>query len=705
MRLFSHCARGLAALIVLVSGATALAGPDTYFLGNGDDGPLAVSTNGVEVNDYTRLTVSAAVGETKVRVLSASAFEPDDLLMLYQAGGHPEVVSKGPMEPSTLDIRGTEVGRFELARITSVNGDELVLDAPLVRSWKVEHVQVIRIPEFTMVKVALNSSITARPWDGSTGGVLAFLARDGIENQGTIGASFAGFRGGEFQNNANNVGEKPPGCTALDELPPLGGRKGEGIATGRFLPNVGGYGFVANAGGGGDCHNAGGGGGGNGRPGGRGGRTGDSTGADPGGRDYGGVGGAALDYPSLIDRLTLGGGGGAGQGNNANGNPGQRGSSGGRGGGVVFIRAHEVSGAGTITSDGQTAVATLSDGGGGGGAGGSVYLRVSGNVNCSAITARGGGGGSDTTTTEPHGPGGGGGAGRILVQAATVTSGCQLQATPGIAGTTFNTSLGPSYGATPVKADESHPALQGKIETPPGPLVEPAAPVMVEPVGGSMLTQLRPRISGTAGVDVGLVHVFLDGTRLEAVPVDGSGAFSISPPTSLSLGEHVVMAAAEQDGLWSKPAVPVTFSVVFPPVATRLGPVARLTPMEQTIEPGSTATLDASGSIPGTGQVLARWKWEAIEGPTGPSLSEGPVQTLVLSEPGLYRFRLVVEDASGARSVPVEARVRVSGEVHVPDAALGCGCGASGGAWGLLAVAALGLVDYRRSSWSNGAPR
>ncbi len=766
--MFRHSVLRIGALIVLLVGAVVGAESDRFFLGNGKDGSRVVSAPGTLVNSYTRLLVSVNAGGTSLQLQSATDLGAGDLLMLYQAGGHPDMASMDTSTPG-LDLTGSDAGRFELARVQSVNTSTqtVTLEAPLVHPWSAAHAQVIRIPQFTEVVINAGASIVARPWDGQTGGVVAFLAMGTLSIEGRIDASFAGFRGGVFLDNTT-VPEPPGGCTYRDHrdvATPLGGRKGEGVVTSRYTSNAGGSGVVANGGGGGICHNAGGGGGGNGGPGGKGGLTADST-QDPGFRDVGGIGGRALLYPSATDRLTFGGGGGAGQSDTLNG------TSGGRGGGVVFIRALGMSNAGAILANGEGAAASLHDGAGGGGAGGSLYLRFASDVDCASVSANGGKGGNENLEEEPHGTGGGGGAGRILLQAATVTQRCQqsLTAKPGGPGLTVAQGR---YGAGPENPDD--PALQGPVERPAKPIVQLAAPVILAPAVGSRETVLRPEIRGSAtpGLEV---HVFIDGVDIGSVTADGAGQFVVTPSVDLPFGDHQVTAAAFDQGLWSSPATAVPFSIVLAPpviltppegaivptdtpeIAGTAGPglsvavsiddvllgevtadasghwslqvpsanaladglhtvaatssdgmghssdaaqstftvqtgppspIARITPAEQTVEPGGSVTLDGSGSTPGAGQQLARWEWEAIEGPSGVTWSSGPVQTLELAVSGSYRFRLVVVDSGGARSAPAEARVHVTGDVIPPPFAVGCGCGASGGGWGVMSLALL----------------
>jgi hypothetical protein len=213
--------------------------------------------------------------------------------------------------------------------------------------------------------------------------------------------------------------------------PNIGGAKGEGIAgTPRLVRrqattnsgtyetpfayqdlNVVGYangGFLArgapgNAGGGGTQHNSGGGGGSNVGQGGSGGNTfalyrnpptgtcvnfGGTFNACDGdlARAVGGLGGGTL--AASIDRVIMGGGGGAGDANNNCDNPALPQTAGGNGGGIIFLRAGAIAGAGTLTANGQNGLPGGRDSAGGGGAGGSVVVLTATNNPALTIQAK-----------------------------------------------------------------------------------------------------------------------------------------------------------------------------------------------------------------------------------------------------------------------------------------------------------------------------
>jgi Bacterial Ig-like domain len=521
----------LLALASLVPG-TAYAGRDSYGLGTGRSGALNV-TGGMPtvVNTYTTLANNAAVGATTITVGSAMGFAMGDLVMVFRATGPLMSVPAAPpmgMPAPAIDLSANAVGRWELARIASTAGATLTLDEPLVNAFDAAGTQVIRVPEYTTVTIAMGSTLAAQAWNGTTGGVVAFLATGAITNAGAINASSRGFRGGVFNSNSGQFG-----CTALEESADRGQFSGESAQSGAFGVRRG-RGYLANGGGGGICHNSGGGGGGNGGRGGIGGRTW----RDDMGRAVGGFGGTALVY-SLLDHASLGGGGGAGDGNDSVG------TNGGVGGGLIFVRADSLAGAGNIVSDGQSlpvAAASANDAQSGGGAGGSIYLRLRANAACGTIRAAGGNGGS--TGFVEHGPGGGGGGGRILLQAVMRAGSCTLSVNNGLAGTQGNAMAtdGVNYGATPTSP--TSPNIVGVTETaPPGGFVILAAPVTVTPANGSMVGNRRPVLSGTAPAG-STVLVFVDGVQVGTTTADAAGNWTFTPTSDLSFGMHSVSAIA-----------------------------------------------------------------------------------------------------------------------------------------------------------------
>ena len=402
-------------------------------------------------------------------------------------------------------------GLYEFVRVVSVSSGVVSFLPALTNTYRnaaatatsgQKTYQIVRVPQYTSASV---SGVTAPPWNGATGGVVAIDARDvltlngaTVENQANRAIFLAGkgFRGAVGSNGASR-GSRDDWMGDYSSAGG-GGGKGEGIAgTPRYLANKvtaygsklvnavasGGIGSVdntaegypggsrargapGNAGGGGadgapagtnnNQYNSGGGGGGNYAAGGVGGRPWNYPLVDSGGRGGGGYVGT-----TAFNRIFLGGGGGAGgtndgtADNNAYGNngiacadTGGRCSSGASGGGIVILRAQSVTGTGVIDVRGANGYNVQNDAAGGGGAGGSVIIHsVEGGS--AVIDASGGDGGNawagnQTNAANRHGPGGGGGGGFIAFSPSSMSVTTTINGgTPGYTtnGTTDN------YGA------------------------------------------------------------------------------------------------------------------------------------------------------------------------------------------------------------------------------------------------------------------
>lgn len=487
---------------------------DSFFTGTGKDGAVTISTSNTVVNAYAQVTAALSAGGSSVTVSATTGFAVGDLILVHQTTGiSPEPLS-GTAGPVVLS--STSVGRWELARILSISGLTLTLTKPLVNSFDGSVTQVIRVPEYSSLTINASRSVIAQAWNGTTGGVVAFLVSGTLTNGGTISTVARGFRGGKPVNDTSGS----TGSRGLDEPAPTGAQKGEGLAVSRFGATATGLGRVANAAGGGVAHLSGGGGGGHIGAGGQGGNS------EDGGRAVGGQGGAALSYTAL-NHLLMGGGGGAGH--TVNGGTPQ----GGAGGGCIFVRAGILAGTGTCLASGSVAGnSTSGDAGPGGGAGGTLYLRVAGSAASGQLLALGAQGGSCTTVSSV-GPGGGGGGGLIIFQTG---SGIAAPSASAVAGGAAGLDQSfQNFGATA--------GTVGSVTTLSGGFAQVAVPVLATPAAGAMLPP-SPVFSGTATASH-LVHILVDGVEIGSTTADGSGNFTFTPGTPLATGPHSVAVYAE----------------------------------------------------------------------------------------------------------------------------------------------------------------
>ncbi|MEZ4390038.1 MAG: hypothetical protein R3A48_02990 [Polyangiales bacterium] len=334
-------------------------------------------------------------------------FLPGQRVMLHQTQG-PEGVA----------------GRYELRRVAAVQGALLTLDAPLSNAYVSagnSRAQILVVPEYSRVTVTARGTLTAPPWDGRAGGVLAVWSRGDVDVLGRVSMDGRGFRGTQhgcalgrlFQCSVGVQGESFLGPGRASVLANGGG--GGGGSSGQDCAAGGGgaNGASGRVGTSGDCN---------------GGSIGECTSVCP---NVGGDGGAAPRRDPLGGLAHLGGAGGEGGADEDGAFPG----AGGNGGGFVWIRAEgALTVSGTVSSSGADGRnGNQSDcggqgcgmGGGGGGAGGSIRFDVDGAamLGDGRVLAVGGTGGLCSCRIidlSRAAPGGGGGGGRVAVRAQRV---------------------------------------------------------------------------------------------------------------------------------------------------------------------------------------------------------------------------------------------------------------------------------------------
>lgn len=463
---------GLLAILFLTNNPDSGSGQVIPIVGRA--GTKTVTSANTVLNQYAVLSFDASQGDVNLSVTNISDLSDgtdlgtDDLIMIIQMQGASIKVADDISFGEITNYHNA--GNYEFAYVAGASGNQITLSCGLIHDYSASgHAQIIRVPQYTTLTIEPDASVVAPQWDGSTGGIIAIVAEEVIEIDGSLSVAGKGFRGGQVDNNTSwnrleyytasnsysaSKGESVVGYEA--EYDVLGARYGRGA--------------IANGGGGGNAHNAGGGGGANGNSGdtwtgqgnmcqsctgasawqldsgyidngnayttssggGRGGYTYGSSNGDAltngpahsswGGdkrRNLGGLGGRPVNNdPS--SKLFLGGGGGAGDGNNNAANDGAN------GGGLIFLLADKVTGSGNIQASGADAEPTKSghnDGPGGGGGGGTIVIKAN-QVSGVTLYADGGNGGNQLiTNNESEGPGGGGGGGFIsLPQNSLVTA-------------------------------------------------------------------------------------------------------------------------------------------------------------------------------------------------------------------------------------------------------------------------------------------
>ncbi|MBS1561003.1 MAG: hypothetical protein JSS89_05320 [Bacteroidetes bacterium] len=367
---------------------------------------LDVGTRVIRGEPVTLIYVEGCV--SVVDVVDVRTFNVGDRILIHQAKGMEMSTAVG--DSGTPTSQGS-CGNFELATIDRIQGSSLYLTSRLTRTYDVAGL-VQAVPVLSARKVNVNGDVTASPWDGRCGGIIAIEATDTISLSRPIRVSGVGFTGGETSLTFN-------ACSPSDKLDArypsdLYGAKGEGWAI-VDVNRRSGRGRLANGGGGGANHNAGGGGGANGGQGGNGGAEYGVCGVHL----VGGLGGSPCTIDPRLPRLFFGGGGGGSHQNEGNSSPG------GRGGGIIVLIAPTIVSTKVETvleSSGVDARQSSHEGSSGGGAGGTIFLAAEGIGPKLRVVALGGQGGNVSAVyQQPHGPGGGGGGGLILLTAAQVT--------------------------------------------------------------------------------------------------------------------------------------------------------------------------------------------------------------------------------------------------------------------------------------------
>ncbi|MEN9610595.1 MAG: hypothetical protein RLZZ628_1409, partial [Bacteroidota bacterium] len=381
---------------------------------------IAAQTNlsGI-INSYAKVTGIDTCLQT-LSVSSVTGFEPNLKILLIQMNGALMDASNNSNFGNISSLQNA--GKYEINTIDSITGFTIYLKNKLLESYDVNAaVQIVSFPTYTTATV--QRTLSASPWNGQVGGIIAFEATT-LNLNDNIDASGLGFLGGSAHGfnidcACDNVCLSAPSDYFYDAMDFKGAYKGEGIAA-IMNDKTSGRGRQTIGGGGGNDHRTGGGGGGNVGNGGAGGINDEPSSLRCKG-NHAGIGGLSLQTTNNNGRLISGGGGGAGHIKEFS----AIGSRGGNGGGIVFINAATLNANGKkIQANGENGV--MGSTGGGGGGGGTVFIQ--GNVVGSLIVESKGGdggasdnGGATAVPARCFGPGGGGGGGKILLKTTNNT--------------------------------------------------------------------------------------------------------------------------------------------------------------------------------------------------------------------------------------------------------------------------------------------
>ena len=359
------------------------------------------------INSYAR-ALAFDYCQNTVTIAGTTDFAVGDSVLIMQMTG--VTIDQTNTASFGTVTKENGISNVEFAQVAAITPTTLRFKNTLLNQYNDTSgvVQVIKVPVYQ--DVTIKDTLRAKPWDGSTGGVLVLVASGSVTMNAPIDVSGEGFRGGGWDGSMTNTTAKFQDKWFYSIAQDSAGLKGEGIA-GNISQSIGaGRGAPATGGGGGNALASGGGGGGSfGAAGGNGGYQTNSP--TYGSFPNGGVGGYAFMGKAGQMTLMMGGGGGSGQESNGFG------SAGGNGGGIAILITPSLTPNGKwIISRGMSASASGIDGAGGGGAGGAVYVDVP-TINgvCVAILNGGDGGKASSIKYPPYafGPGGGGATGAL----------------------------------------------------------------------------------------------------------------------------------------------------------------------------------------------------------------------------------------------------------------------------------------------------
>lgn len=373
------------------------------------------------VNAYAAV---ASINLNVLNVNTTSGFAVGDKVMVIRMKGATVNTTNTASYGDTLSMG--EVGKYTFSTIIAMTNNSMTLSPFCDIFNDSTFIQVVRVAVHPNPTVT--ATVTAQPWNGATGGIIAIETPGTLTLNANINGSNLGYRGGDVWGNTFACGTtaffSPQGFFGPE------GKKGEGIAN-HVVGQECGRGKLASGGGGAFGGNGGAAGGANAGAGGT------------GGFEYNGCpilgsfafGGQAVTHVNTT--LLMGGGGGGPQSDNS-----QQIYNGGNGGAIVFISAAQIVGNGnSIISNGQTTPIINDEGASGGGAGGSIYLNCSSFNTPLTVSAIGGNGGSNNNILFPtncHGPGGGGGGGLIWFAGANTPPGVTVATQGGSGGFVLN---------------------------------------------------------------------------------------------------------------------------------------------------------------------------------------------------------------------------------------------------------------------------
>ncbi len=332
--------------------------------GDGSDGALSIGSNTTEAP-----IDSAATGSKDSVSLTATnaSFAAGQKVLVIQS-------------------QGTGAGQYQETEIASYTAGTITTTEPLLFAF-VSGAQVRVVKQYSSVTIDATFTYTAKAWDGTVGGILAWMCNGATNINGAVDLNGKGYRGGGQTAGAGPTTGYRGGGPAGDNTT-RSTSQSNGAGGGGFEPSQNGGGGAAYA------------------------TAGDnnSTGLDNGGDSFG---------VASLTGLFMGPGGGAGAPGSGGSNLGR---AGGAGGGIFFAISSNFiihASTGSINLGGANGVSGDLGGGGAGASGSCLIKAQTATLNTDRITAPGGSGGTGAAGRD----GGDAGDGRIHLDYLTSYTG------------------------------------------------------------------------------------------------------------------------------------------------------------------------------------------------------------------------------------------------------------------------------------------
>ena len=211
----------------------------------GATGAATIATANTVVNTYhPGTTAGGAAGSAAVGYASGSSrgavapIAAGDLVLIIQMQ---DGTGATLANDATYAFPATTAGNYEFARVLSVGTNVLNLTANLVNTYTQntavannQTYQVIRVPQYAALTINAAASVVPAPWDGTSGGIVVADIAGAFVNNGSINASYAGFRGNAGLTFTGVAGAAAQTVANFDRVRPdaytAHGGKGEGTA-------------------------------------------------------------------------------------------------------------------------------------------------------------------------------------------------------------------------------------------------------------------------------------------------------------------------------------------------------------------------------------------------------------------------------------------------------------------------------------------